>query len=325
MDPLQFFTASRLLVVAGKGGVGKTTVTAALARAAADLGLRVLVLGVDGKETLSVLLGGTGPLGDVEVTCATGLGPDGRGEIRARLVRAGHALSQYLDDHGLRRLTGRLLRHGVLDIVATAAPGIDDLLVLGRIKQLETSGVADVVLLDAPAAGHAVTFLQSARGLLDAVTTGPVRTQAAEVSALLADPARCQVVLVTLPEETPVNEVIDTAYALEDRVGIALGPVVVNGLYPEFDDLEQLTTGADRGALDPDVLDADVVDPDVLAAARFRLERTAIQRQQLARLAEALPLTQLPLPLVFTAAIGPEEIAELAGQLLDGIAAVATA
>ncbi len=315
MDPLQFFTASRLLVVAGKGGVGKTTVTAALARAAADLGLRVLVLGVDGKETLSLLLGGTGPLGDVEVTCATGLGPDGCGEIRARLVRAGHALSQYLDDHGLRRLTGRLLRHGVLDIVATAAPGIDDLLVLGRIKQLETSGVADLLLLDAPAAGHAVTFLQSARGLLDAVTAGPVRTQAEEVSALLSDPARCQVVLVTLPEETPVNEVIDTAYALEDRVGIALGPVVVNGLYPELGHLERLTTGAD-----PEVLD-----PDVLAAARFRLERTAIQRQQLARLAEALPLPQLPLPLVFTAAIGPEEIAELAGRLRDGIAAVATA
>ncbi len=312
MDPLKFFAASRLLVVAGKGGVGKTTVTAALARAAADHGLRVLVLGIDGKETLAGLLGGPASLGDDEVTCATGLGPDGRGEIRARLVRAGHALSQYLDDHGLRRITGRLLRHGVLDIVATAAPGIDDLLVLGRVKQLETSGVADLIVLDAPAAGHAVTFLQSPRGLLDAVASGPVRTQAAEVGALLSDPARCQVVLVTLPEETPVNEVIDTAFALEDRVGIALGPVVVNGLYPDRPGLADAVAGLAEG------------DPLVLAA-RFRLEREAVQRSQLDRLGVALPLAQLHLPFQFTAGIGPAEVGVLAEALVAGIVALEAA
>ncbi len=312
MDPLKFFSASRLLVVAGKGGVGKTTVTAALARAAADRGLRVLVLGIDGKETLAGLLGGPATLGDDEVTCATGLGPDGRGEIRARLVRAGHALSQYLDDHGLRRITGRLLRHGVLDIVATAAPGIDDLLVLGRVKQLETSGVADLIVLDAPAAGHAVTFLQSARGLLDAVASGPVHTQAAEVGALLSDPARCQVVLVTLPEETPVNEVIDTAFALEDRVGIALGPVVVNGLYPDRPGLAAAVAGLPED------------DPRV-RAARFRLEREAVQRSQLDRLGVALPLPQLRLPFQFTAGIGPAEVGVLAEALAAGIVALEAA
>jgi arsenite-transporting ATPase len=312
VDPLKFFSASRLLVVAGKGGVGKTTVTAALARAAADRGLRVLVLGIDGKETLAGLLGGPATLGDDEVTCATGLGPDGRGEIRARLVRAGHALSQYLDDHGLRRITGRLLRHGVLDIVATAAPGIDDLLVLGRVKQLETSGVADLIVLDAPAAGHAVTFLQSARGLLDAVASGPVHTQAAEVGALLSDPARCQVVLVTLPEETPVNEVIDTAFALEDRVGIALGPVVVNGLYPDRPGLAAAVAGLPED------------DPRV-RAARFRLEREAVQRSQLDRLGVALPLPQLRLPFQFTAGIGPAEVGVLAEALAAGIVALEAA
>jgi anion-transporting ArsA/GET3 family ATPase len=295
VDPLQFFTASRLLVVAGKGGVGKTTVTAALARAAAECGLRVLVLGVDGKEDLGRLLGGPPRLGDEEVTCAAGLGPEGRGEIRARLVRAGHALSQYLDDHGLRRITGRLLRHGVLDIVATAAPGIDDLLVLGRVKQLETSAVADLLLLDAPAAGHAITFLQSPRGLLDAVTSGPVRTQAEEVTALLTDPSRCQVVLVTLAEETPVNEVIDTAFALEDRIGVALGPVVVNARYPDRPGLAEA------------------------------LERSAIQADQVARLAAALPLPQLHLPFVFTAGVGPDEVEVLAGALRSQLAALAPA
>ena len=86
-------------------------------------------------------------------------------------------------------------------------------------KQLERAGVADLIVLDAPAAGHAITFLRSARGLLDAARVGPINTQAAEVLEMLTDPERCQVVLVTLPEETPVNELVDTAYSLEDEVG----------------------------------------------------------------------------------------------------------
>ena len=76
-------------------------------------------------------------------------------------------------------------------------------------------------MLDAPAAGHAITFLQSANGLLDAVDVGPINTQARDVVEMLSDPARTQVVLVTLPEETPVNELVETAFALEDRVGVS--------------------------------------------------------------------------------------------------------
>ena len=119
----------------------------------------------------------------------------------------------------------RLTTSGVIDVVATAAPGIDDIVVLGKIKQLERSGEWDVIVVDGPAAGHAITFLTSAAGLLDAVRGGPVRAQAQDVVDLLGDPERCQVVLVTLPETTPVNEVVETAYALEDRVGVRLGPV----------------------------------------------------------------------------------------------------
>ena len=133
----------------------------------------------------------------------------------------------------MRRLSNRLVRGGALDVVATAAPGIEDILVLGKVKQLERAGGVDLILLDAPAAGHAITFLESARGLLDAVTVGPIHTQARDVLEMLTDAERCSVVLVTLPEETPVNELVDTAYSLEDRVGVALGPVIVNGLYPE--------------------------------------------------------------------------------------------
>ena len=127
------------------------------------------------------------------------------------------------------------MQSGALDVAATAAPGIKDILVLGKVKQLERAeDHADLIVLDAPAAGHAITFLLAPAGSLDAVRVGPINAQANDVLELLTDPARCQVVLVTLPEETPVNELVDTAYHLEDRVGVSLGPVVVNGLYPEI-------------------------------------------------------------------------------------------
>jgi arsenite-transporting ATPase len=206
--PLQSLTAARVVVVAGKGGVGKTTVTAVIARAASDAGLRVLVVELDGKPALA------------------GLVPD----LEVMSISAPDALDEYLRDNGFARIAKRLNRTGVIDMVGTAAPGIDDIVVLGKIKQLERSGQWDLVVVDGPAAGHAITFLMSAAGLADSVRSGPVRAQADEVLELLHDPQRCQVVLVTLAETTPVNEVIETAYALEDRVGVQLGPVVVNGV-----------------------------------------------------------------------------------------------
>ena len=123
----------------------------------------------------------------------------------------------------------------MIDVVGTAAPGIDDIVVLGKIKQLERSGEYDLIVVDGPAAGHAITFLTAASGLADSVAGGPIRTQADEVLEMLHDPARCQVVLVALPEATPVNEVIETAYALEDEVGVQLGPIVLNAV-DELDD-----------------------------------------------------------------------------------------
>jgi len=308
VDPLQFFAASRLLVVAGKGGVGKTTVTAVLARAAAESGLRVLVIDVEGKAGLAGLLGGDPqePLPYDEVTLVDGLGPEGRGVLRGRTITAGTALHEYLDDHGLRRVSKRLIKTGVLDVVSTAAPGIEDILVLGKVKQLERSDTADVIILDGPAAGHAIPFLQSANGLLDAVSVGPIQTQAKDVAELLGDASRCQVMLVTLPEETPVNELIETSFALEDRVGTALAPVVVNCVYPSRDLVPTATT-----------------DPEVLAAAEFRRSMCAAQVAQIERLSKELPLPRIVLPFVFTAGLDAADVNRLASVALDGVRALA--
>jgi arsenite-transporting ATPase len=282
--PLADLVSSNIVIVAGKGGVGKTTVTAVLARAAADRGMRVLVVELDGKPALAQLV------------------PD----LDVRYISAADALEEYLQEHGFKRVAKRLASTGVIDVVSTAAPGINDLVVLGKIKQLERSGEFDVIVVDGPAAGHAITFLSSAAGLLDSVRGGPVRSQAEDVSALLSDPNRCQVTLVTLAESTPVTEVIETSFALEDRVGVQLGAIVVN----------QVDFGADL----PDPADVDLgrataqVDA-ARAAARFRRSRRAVQAAELERLSSALPLPQVRLPALPVAGLSPRDVAALVGAL----------
>ena len=288
-----------MVIVAGKGGVGKTTVSAALASLAGSLGLSTLLVEVEGKGGLAQLFRQP-PLTyqpSVLVPATTS-----GAEVRGRTLTPDDALFEYLEDHGLRRVSRRLVATGAMDVVATAAPGIKDILLLGKVKQLERGNVADLIILDAPAAGHAISFLLSPRGLLDAVRVGPIHTQATEVLDLLTDPERCSVVLVTLAEETPVNELVETAFALEDRVGVNLGPVVVNGVYPDLPGLDAAPAeGPEAAALD--------------AAAEFRRQRRAQQDEQVARLASALPLPQLHLPFLFRPELGPDDVRTLAASL----------
>jgi anion-transporting ArsA/GET3 family ATPase len=329
MEISDFCSQSRVLIVAGKGGVGKTTMVAALAHMAAQAGLSVLVVELEGRLGVATAFGVDEPLDYAgSVLRAAGAEAEAeadthrtiaKGTVRARTITPDDALLEYLADHGMRRISKRLLSSGIIDIVAGAIPGIRDILVLGKVKQIERSGVADLVLVDAPATGHTMTFLSSAGGLLDAARGGPIRSQAAEVVELLSDPARCQVALVTLPEEMPVNEVIEAAYQLEDKVGIALGPVIVNGCYPT---LVGLDTPADRAVAEAGVaVGAELV--DILEEARtFRLTRQELQQEQVQRLARELPLPQLRVPFLFTASIGPDELDVLSAALGAGVQAL---
>ena len=285
--PLQSLTATRVVVVAGKGGVGKTTVTAVIARAASNAGRRVLVVELDGKPALA------------------GLVPD----LEVMTISPPEALDEYLRDNGFARIAKRLNRTGVIDMVGTAAPGIDDIVVLGKIKQLERSGEYDLIVVDGPAAGHAITFLTSASGLADSVRSGPVRSQADAVLEMLRDGARCQVVLVTLPETTPVNEVIETAFALEDQVGVQLGPVVVNGIdqgvdLPDVDAVEAAVAGLDRASA-----------AALVEAATFRRSRREMESEEIGRLAEQLPIAQVTLPARLVAGLAPDDVDALASLL----------
>ena len=314
MDVAAFCGQARVLIVAGKGGVGKTTVSAALAQMAADHGLNTLVVELEGKAGLGACFGRPEPLGYEETELAPAA--SGTGHIRARTLTPDDALIEYLADHGLRRVSKRLVSSGAIDVVATAAPGIRDILVLGKVKQLERNRAADLIIVDAPAAGHTLTFLTSAQGFMDAVRVGPIRVQAGDVIELLTDPQRCQVVLVTLPEETPVNEVVETAFSLEDRVGVSLGPVVVNGIYPRLDGLDTDLSSVTTNGLSPKERRS------LREAADFREARQDLQASQIGRLGQSLPLFQLWVPFMFTTEIGLPELSSLSRSLAQSVEAL---
>lgn len=273
---LDDLTASNVVIVAGKGGVGKTTVTALLARAAADTGQRVLVVELDGKPALTELL------------------PD----IEVRSIEPATALTDYLVDHDFGRLARRF--GGAIDVVSAATPGINDVVVLGRVKQLERDGAYDTIVVDGPAAGHAVSFLTSAAGLLDTATSGPVNRQANEVHELLTDAERCRVVLVTLPETTPVTELIETAFHVEETAGVALAAAIINQFDPAAPLPTELPVGLTDAARD---------------AAEYRRVRQRLQSAAVDRLIAELPLPLFTVDALPVAGLDAANIAELATRV----------
>jgi len=224
------FAGSRVVIVAGKGGVGKTTLTAAAALAVARTGRRVLAVEVDGTGALARLLTIERPS---SVPQLSPLVDDGA--IRLATIDPEPALATYLLDHGLGRLGSRLARSGMLTLVATATPGIRDLVVLGRLRQLAELTEFDVVIVDAPAAGHAITFLRTPADVLRTARGGPIRAQAQASWDFLTSEAMVSVTLVTTPQATPIKELVETAYAIEEDLSVNLGPILINAVEPPVD------------------------------------------------------------------------------------------
>lgn len=303
-----WITNAGITVVAGKGGVGSSTVAAALALVAARQGADVLLIAVDGRPGLGPLLGGE-PIGPEErVLRAFGR----RGRIRGRTIPPEQAFSDYLALKGIGGLLRKAASAASLDVIAAATPGLEHLLVLGKIKELAREKAADLIIVDAPPAGLAAPFLRSASALQGVVASGPIRTQADEVAEMLADKQRCQGLLVTLAEETPVNEAVELAYDLEEKLRLTLGPLVVNACWPDREGLQMSPTAAAR-AQGIKLSRAAKLGLDV--SAEFGRLRMDGQRSQLARLDELLPLARIVLPRVPTARFGPAELDVLADAL----------
>lgn len=310
----QFFASSKVLIVAGKGGVGKTTIATTLALAATQTGRSVLLVELAGRFDAAALFNVT-PQGYDEQGIYQN--PKGNGgEIRYRSLTPDEALVDWLNNHGFSRLAKQISRSHLLELISTATPGIKDLLMFGKIKHLEQSSQSDLIVVDAPATGHAMNFLKAPKAVHQTVRTGVLRQQAIETLEMLNDEQRCRALLVTIAEETPVSELIETAFTVEDEVGLALGPVVVNNLLPH---LAGLTGELDLAAL-PQTSNLTVTQiHDLANAANFRAKRMALQQQNLNALSEKLPLKQIHMPALCVPAVGISELETLTEALSQAL------
>lgn len=309
MTFVEFCDASRVLLVAGKGGVGKTTVGVALADAAARTGRDVLLVELEGHSDAGRSFGverlGYDPV-DLPID-----GPVGAGRITGRHLSPDDALLDYLGGHGLLASAGRLLTTGAIDVITTAAPGIRDLLALGKVRSLAEEGRYDLIVVDAPASGHARSFLNAATHLRATATSGPVRSQADAAIEFLAEAEAIRVMLVTLAEETPVNETIETAFALDDEVGVAFAPLVVNSMIRTPDGLADALDAADEH------------DPRV-GRVRAEHRRSLEQTRQATRLSEATGLPQIELRRHRSVELDAVVRADLGRQLATALGGPAT-
>lgn len=278
MEPQHFFTAQRILIVAGKGGVGKSALAASLAVSSARSGLRTLFVSLDAQS--------------IELP--------NHGQLECVTVTPGRALTDYLASKGMGLLSRQLSRSGIVELVATTAPGLDDLLVLGRIKAFEQEKRADVIIVDGPAAGHAIDLVQAPIQLKRAISSGPIGSQADEVLAMLKDPERCKMLMVTTPAMTPVAETVEAIQRVTESVGITIAPIFINKCDPA---VPKIDTPLDQYLAD---------------AYNFAQQRYEAQQEAMRMLTDSVHLPQFHLPRFLTE--GVELVENLTAEIMNQIA-----
>jgi anion-transporting ArsA/GET3 family ATPase len=295
-------TAQRLVLVTGKGGVGKSAVTAALARALAGAGKRVLAVEI-GRGRLGSLLGAPTALGADPVAA-------GRG-VQAVVIEPEEALGDFiLGVLRLRLLAKRLLESTSFQVLAAAAPGLPELVVLHRLVGfLDARRLGrrqwDVVVVDAPASGHSLPLLSAPRALGAFARLGAVGALLGDMERRLADPATTLVGVVTTPEELAIRETIELHRAVAG-LGLPVAPPIVNALPPR-----RFAPG-DAAAIAR--LAASGVRHPWLDAAQFQLARRRAASTQLRTLRRALG-APVRLPLLAAGPEAPGGIEMLAGAL----------
>lgn len=295
----------RLVIVTGKGGVGKSTVSLALGLAAARAGKRTIVCEVSSQEHLSHVFH-RAEVGFHEVEMAE--------DLWAISIDPDEAMREYvLLQLKVKAMRDMLFRSRVFTYLAAATPGLKELVTIGKIwelalddRKVKRGRKYDLVVVDAPATGHGVGFMQTPRTFANVARVGMIRHQADALDGFLRDPKRTGVAIVALPEEMPVNETASLEHGLEHEVGVGVDRIFLNGLYPqrfssdEAERLAELAAGA-RGA--------------IRAAGRAAVSesrRARAQREQLARLEELTEAPVTTLPFLFEPELGVEQIAELA-------------
>jgi anion-transporting ArsA/GET3 family ATPase len=307
--------AKPLLVVTGKGGVGKSTVAAALGMAAAARGLRTIVAEVAARDDVSRVVG-AGAGDGARFRPAAG-GPTfterdlGEG-LHHISIDPESALEEYLKDQLPRGVADLLASSRMFSYLAAATPGLRELLTVGKVWELaqpdrRTPGAHpyDLVILDAPATGHGVAVLTAPGTFAGAARMGPVARQGGIIHEMLADPERTGVVAVATAEEMPVNETLALQGMLRHELGQRFAAVVVNSVLPAR------FTRAETEAL------SRAPDSRAVRAARAEAARSRGQRAQLARVRRGVGGAEVrSLPFLFATALGAADLARLGEELV---------
>jgi len=305
----------RLIVLTGKGGVGKSVVGASLALAARARGLRALLVEVAAPLEAARLLGGPPSKGAVK-------------QILPGLSTVNLDPTAVMDEYVRRVVPVELLARRILSSPVyrrffAAAPGLRELMVLGKIMVLEEARARlsrrpawELVVVDAPATGHGLAFLKVPLAASRAIPIGPVGHNARRVLKLLRDPGRTALVVVAVPEEMAVVEALEFHRLAVEELEVDLAAAVLNGCHerrfsdPEEAEVLRLTAAEARGALA-----AGVSLPPALRAARRQIRRRRLTRLYRGRLKRGLPAPVASLPYLFRESLGREDLELLAERL----------
>jgi anion-transporting ArsA/GET3 family ATPase len=294
----------RFVTVVGKGGVGKTTLSAAFALAAARRGKRVLIAMCNAKERISDLLE-VAPIGPKNQPVLPG-------------IEAVNIIPKYaLEEYGVMVLKVRALYKAIFENRLVAAflhgtPGIEAWSILGKAQfhAHEMDGDRpryDLVILDAPATGHGLEMLRVPRVLLDVAPPGLLRREAERAWELLLDPVRSGMLIVTLPEDMPVNESLELHAALTQELGLPIAAVAVNGVVPRlFSAAEGKWVSEAAAVSEPEELVR-----SLLVAGRRRHAREQVQADAIERLSREMPAPQIRFPQLVVSELKRREIEEL--------------
>jgi len=288
------FSHHRLLIVSGKGGVGKSSVAAAISIGLANQGKRVLLAETENRQAIAALFG-RGPLGYQEKLL---LRRESGGEVHGIAIDPAGALLDYLDMfYGLRSAGTILERIGAVSFISNVAPGLRDILLTGKAceavrRKSGDTWAYDVVVLDAPPTGRITRFLNVTAEVVGIVKVGPIKQQANWVSEVLHSD-QTGILLVTTPEEMPIRETIEASNQLRE-MKFRLAGVIVNMVAPDQLTKEEAISLESPSAVDLLEGPTELVEP-LMAFAKAEQLLRATQSDQLRPL-QTLDTEMIELP-----------------------------
>jgi anion-transporting ArsA/GET3 family ATPase len=311
----------RLIFVTGKGGVGKSTVSAALGVAAAKAGKRTIICEVAQQERISSLFERQG-VGYHEVEIAP--------HLFAFSIDPQRALEEYLQlQIRIRPLYELLFKNRIFTYFAAATPGLRELVTIGKVwelaqfdRKVKKGAKYDLVIVDAPATGHGLGLLRTPKTFAEIARVGPIKRQADTIYDFITDRNLTAVLAVAWPEEMPVNETLDLQRKLKDELGMPLDRIILNGIYPDlFSDAEaEVLRERYEEETEPNGGNgSNAVRRAALRAALSEYTRAQGHREQLDRLQEGSGEDVVQLPFLFEPALDMEAMNRLAHTLEESL------